>query len=205
MFVKSFRSAAALSVCLFLALGAAAQASITGVELGNSFQFAANSTNLLNFQSNAPGRPNQTAPHVLLVSSTANSITLDFFNNAPGQAFFEFRVDGQAPTGGTAHPIVGGDIIHSFSSSSPLGSFSTYGGISLAANTALPVQHTFTGVSNLVEVRLALGGEADWRFNWTAFELADAAVPEPATVAVWSLLGLCGSAVAWRARRRANG
>lgn len=31
---------------------------------------------------------------------------------------------------------------------------------------------------------------------------ADGVVPEPMTIAVWSVLGLCGSAFAWRAKRR---
>jgi hypothetical protein len=33
---------------------------------------------------------------------------------------------------------------------------------------------------------------------------ADGVVPEPHTIAVWSLLGLCGSSMAWRSRRQAN-
>ncbi len=38
--------------------------------------------------------------------------------------------------------------------------------------------------------------------TWDFEVQADGVVPEPMTIAVWSVLGLCGSAVAWRAKRR---
>jgi len=119
-----------------------------------------------------PGREGQIAPYVLFVSSTPTSVTLEFNNGAPGLAFFEIRRDGLG-TGTTNHPnplLTGLDTIHT-------------GGVSLASGI-LGVQRTYD-VSDMVEVRLALGGERDWDFNWTAFEVE--AVPEPAT---FTLLGV---------------
>ena len=171
-----------------LCSAAEAQAAIeTGTELGTPFQFAANSTNFLNYNQLTPGRVGQVAPYVVLSSATNNSVTLDFNNGAAGLAFFEIRIDGIA-TGVNPHPVVTGDTIHT-------------GGV--AVNSGVTgLLRSFTA-NSLVEVRLALGGERDWDFNWTAFPVeAEAAVPEPITLAVWGVLGLSGSVIAWRTKKK---
>ena len=82
--------------------------------------------------------------------STPGQITLYFSNLAAGFAFFEIRIDG-VPTGSTNHPVVIGDKIHT-------------GGVGVASGTT--TSNTFFANST-VDVRLALGGEADYRFDWT--------------------------------------
>ena len=173
-----------LSLASIVALcGTAAQAvpQTTGVELGTAVQFDANSTNALNFAQQAPGHIGQVAPFVFFVSNEAGKVTLEFNNEANGLAFFEIRID-NITTGATPHPIALGDTIHT-------------GGISVLASTS-PRIETFEA-NEMVEVRLALGGERDWDFNWTAFYVG---VPEPATMAIFGL-GLVGMGLATRRRR----
>ena len=168
-----------LAACAFaLGLAATAQAAlVTGDPQGNSFGWVPNSTNALNFAQQTPGRVGQEGPYVLFNSATAGSVTLDFFNPAAGLAFFEIRIDGVA-TGASAHPVVIGDTIHT-------------GGKAVATGTDLLAQ-VFTATS-FVDVRLALGGERDWDFDWTRFGVAAAAVPEPGTLAILGI-GLAGLA-----------
>ncbi len=170
---------------LALCLGLAAQshaAPITGDPVGNSFGWTPNSTNSLNYTLQVPGRVGQVAPYVLFSSNTAGSVILDFFNFGPGLAFFETRIDGIA-TGATNHPVVTGDTIHT-------------GGTALATQTQ-QLGKVFTAVS-FVDIRLALGGERDWDFDWVRFEVAPTGtVPVPATLGLM-LFGLLGLA----ARRR---
>lgn len=149
-----------------------AQASLTGQELPHG-TWIPNSTNDLNYNKLVPGREGQTAPFVLFESATTNSVTLNFNNGGPGLAFFEIRIDG-IQTGATAHPVVTGDTIHS-------------GGQNVASGI-LGILKTVPA-ANFVDVRLALGGERDWDFDWVRFNVAP--VPEPTTFVVWSLLGVC--------------
>ena len=175
----------ALAVCL--ALTAPAQAApITGDPLpANSFGWTPNSTNALNFAKETPGRVGQDAPYVLFVSNTTGSVTLDFFNGASGLAFFEVRIDDIA-TGLTPHPVVTGDTIHT-------------GGVGVASGV-LGFEQTFAA-TNYVDVRLALGGERDWDFDWVRFETAQATVPEPGTLAILGL-GLAGLGIIRRRKLR---
>jgi len=103
---------------------------------------------------------NRTAglPHVDQVSMGPGTVTLEFINATNSLAFFEYRIDG-VPVGSTAHPVVAGDVI--------------YPGVCVDGRAASicsagPVVRTFTATAT-VEVRLALGGERDWDFDWTEF------------------------------------
>lgn len=167
-----------------LGLTAASQAApITGDPLpANPFGWMPASTNALNFAKQVPLHIGQNAPYVLFVSNTAGSVTLDFVNLAPGLAFFETRIDDIA-TGATPHPVVIGDTIHT-------------GGTSVASGTS-SLQKTFTA-NDYVDIRLALGGERDWDFDWVRFQVAS--VPEPGTLAILGL-GLVGLAFVRRTKQ----
>lgn len=98
-------------------------------------------------------------PHVNLVEADLNSITLEFVNATNSLAYFEYRIDGEILTTGTAHPVVTGEFI--------------YPGVSVdgrGASAPVVVEREFEA-SATVEVRLALGGERDWDFDWVTFEV----------------------------------
>jgi hypothetical protein len=157
-------------------LSTSVQASvITGDVLPANPNWTPNSTNALNYASQTPGRVGQIAPFVLFDSADYGSVTLNFNNGAAGLAFFEIRIDG-VDTGSTPHPVVSGDTIHS-------------GGQSIASGLVNQIRN-FSATST-VDVRLALGGERDWDFNWVRFSVAP--VPEPTTFFVWSVLGVCAA------------
>ena len=163
-----------LGACaLSFGLAVAAQAApITGDPQINAFGWVPNSTNALNYAQQTPGRIGQLAPYVLFSSNTLGSVTLDFFNPATGLAFFETRID-DVETGLNPHPVVVGDTIHTGGTA-----------VSYAANQVLG--KTFVA-TNYVDIRLALGGERDWDFDWVRFEVAQAQVPEPGTMALAGL------------------
>lgn len=118
----------------------------------------------------------QGAPYVLFSSNTTGSVTLDFFNlGNNGLAFFETRIDG-IETGATPHPVVIGDTIHT-------------GGTSVATGSN-GLEKTFFA-NNYVDIRLALGGERDYDFDWVRFYVT-APVPDSGTTLAMLGLGLVG-------------
>ena len=121
-------------------------------------------------------------PYVLLFDdNTPGEITLEFVNKGPGLAFFEYRIDG-VQTGASAHPVVMNDTIHS--------------GIGISQGGANRVETFFA--NSTVDIRLALGGEEDYRFNWTRFDVAPAPLPASACGGI-ALFGLISAK-----RRRKN-
>lgn len=164
--LSTVMAACALSLC-FAAASQAAPVQTTGDLQGNTFGWVAPSTNALNAASQAPGHEGQHNPYVLFNTNAVGSVTLDFYNLAPGQAFFEIRKDDIA-TGTTGHFVVTGDKIH------------TGGNSVLTGTTEIGVVYT---VADFLDVRLALGGERDWDFDWVRFEVQSAnAVPLPGTL-----------------------
>ena len=180
--IKKLTAFSLIAVLGLLVSANASAVTITGdPSPANPFGWTPNSTNLLNYTLQTPTRVGQVAPFVLFVSNAPGQVTLSFSNGAAGLAFFEVRIDGVA-TGVNAHPVVSGDTIHT-------------GGQSISSGT-LGFEQTFFATST-VEIRLALGGERDWDFDWTSFAVG---VPEPAALALLGL-GLLGIGVA---RRRAR-
>ncbi len=177
-----FRALAGLA--LFSTLATSSFAVITGDPLPSG-SWVPNSTNALNYANQAPSRVGQGAPYVILNSTTVGSLILDFYNfGNNGLAFFETRIDGIA-TGANAHPVVVGDTIHT-------------GGTSVAKNTSVLAKQFFA--SNFVDIRLALGGERDYDFDWVRFEVQSAAVPDASSSLVLLSLGLIGIGLARRRR-----
>lgn len=185
------RTLFAIGIACALALGWAATAAAqdTGAPLPHG-AWEPNSTNALNFAKQVPGRVGQNAPYVLFDSNAPGTVTLDFYNPSVALAFFEYRIDG-APAGADPHPIVAGDTIHP--------------GQSVAAGNNSP-GITLTATQH-VDIRLALGGERDWDFDWVRFEV----LPQPAvqpvpTLSQGSLLlltALLAGVAAWRRKNMA--
>jgi hypothetical protein len=157
-----------MMLALLLALGMLAVPALADGDGTYSFP----STNELNREQQVPGRVGQPAPYVDLVTATPSSVTLQFVNPASGLAFFEHRIDGNPVTSGTAHPVVPGSFI--------------YPGTAVTSGNT--VTRTFEATEQ-VEIRLALGGERDWDFDWTPFEVADALTKEDCKKGGWRDLG----------------
>lgn len=183
---QSIRTVRALSALAFsLVLAASVQAApVTGDPLpAGPFVWndgGPKSTNALNYAEMTPGHVGGISPYVLFNSNTPSSVTLDFFNMAPGVEYFEYRIDG-VDTGTTPHEVVIGDKEHP--------------GVFLWSDTS--AVETFTA-SHYVDVRLALGGESDFRFDWTRFQVAS--VPDAGSTL--ALLGVGLAAIGLVRRRK---
>lgn len=118
----------------------------------NAYAFP--STNELNKARLVPGHEGQLAPYVEQASVGAGTTTLHFVGGYVGLACFEYRIDGVAKISGNPHPVVTGDYI--------------YPNFCVDAN--LTGNKTFTA-GHKVEIRLALGAERDWDFDWTTFSV----------------------------------
>ena len=151
------------------------------------------STNELNKTQQVPGRIGQAAPYVNLVDVGVGYVTLDFVNKHTNSlAYFEVRIDGEVKTSGTTHP-------------NPFVTDFIYPGVSVdTRGTSLPLTVTRTFNANeYIEVRLALGGERDWDFDWTRFDVLpipdttapDVEVTAPTTYLVSGIVEIRGSIV----------
>ena len=98
-------------------------------------------------------------PHVDVTKIGGGFVILNFVNPTNSLAFFEIRIDGESLTEGKAHPVVTGDFM--------------YPGVAAdGRGTAEPVSVSYKiKAKHMVEVRMALGGERDWDFDWTSFDV----------------------------------
>lgn len=97
-------------------------------------------------------------PHVRQAEVGQGYVVLEFVNPTKSRAFFEVRLDGKKiPRGqGDPHPVVLGDVM--------------YHGVDVwGTGTGEVVISERFDVRKKVEVRLALGGERDWDFDWVTF------------------------------------
>ena len=109
-------------------------------------------------------------PSVEEVETADCSVTLKFVNVTNSRAQFEYRIDGEADNQfpayfqefiGVDHPVVGGLVYPQITLDNRSSAVSP-----LVGTTTI---ETFA-VDSLIEVRLALGGERDWDFDWVSFE-----------------------------------
>jgi hypothetical protein len=99
-------------------------------------------------------------PHVNEVSKGPGTVTLEFVNPTGALAFFEYRIDGKRE-GTQRHPVVQGDVIHP--------GVCVEGDVDFAPPCEPDVIVRTFSAKATVEVRLALGDERDWDFDWTEF------------------------------------
>jgi hypothetical protein len=123
-------------------------------------------------------------------SNTSNPITFDFLASTTAFGVDLLTIGGT--TGPTTVTVFGSD------DSTVL---ATFPGVGLNSNPQTPVFFGYEDANGIGSIRFSLtaGGPA---FDNVTFGIA-AALPEPASLALWSILGLTGGIGAWR-RRRAN-
>lgn len=146
------------------AVAAGAFTSVASAQFGTGDTWP--STNELNRNKQVPGREGQDAPYVRVDSTGPGEVTLEFINDAPGLAFFEYRTDGEELEQGTPHPVVNSDGEWDPGGDPPRDVI--YPGV--AVNSGNSESETFDA-NWFVEVRLALGAERDWDFDWTQFDV----------------------------------
>jgi hypothetical protein len=120
-------------------------------------------------------------PHVNLVETGIGYVDLEFVNDTNSLAFFEYRIDGEVLTTGSAHPVVLGEFIYE--------GICVDGRATGAVCDGGPIVERIEAGST-VEVRLALGGERDWDFDWVTFVvLADATTQDDCRSGGWADYG----------------
>lgn len=148
----------------------------TGDVVESSASFHPASTNEDNAQRTVPDREGQDAPFVLFHDIDVGQVTLEFTNNTNSLAFFETRLDGET-VGTTPHPVVNTEFVHPTTGLVALLDDVIHPGVNLdGRGVAEPVTTTRTFYADeTVDVRLALGGERDWDFDWTTFYVPSSA------------------------------
>ncbi|MFN3188578.1 MAG: hypothetical protein ACK42D_03515 [Candidatus Paceibacteria bacterium] len=146
-----------------------------------------------NFPSTNSENRDANRPHVNFVSATPDSITLEFRNDTNSQAFFEIRTDGVVAD--SSRPLhynpckIGNEPLNSACNGLRyLSEDERYyaGGVSVDNRTNQGAAATSTVVmtfsaTDTIEVRLALGGERSWDFNWVQFDVTEPPAPKPQT------------------------
>jgi hypothetical protein len=135
-----------------------AAAALATVAVGVALIMGAGPAAAYDFPSTNDANRDAGRPHVNLVETGPGAVTLEFVNETNSLAYFEYRIDGTT-VGSDPHPVVTGDVVHPGV---------CVDGRTPAACSAGPVVETFSATT-VVEVRLALGGERDWDFDWTSF------------------------------------
>lgn len=116
------------------------------------FAYTFPSTNELN-------KNTEVRPYVEAIETGIGYVKFNFVNNHTNSlAYFEYKIDGNEKTSGTVHPVTG-DFIY------PGVSVDTRG-----TSTTKTVERVLNAQDS-IEIRLALGGERDWDFDWTKFEV----------------------------------
>lgn len=98
-------------------------------------------------------------PYVEAIETGIGYVKFNFVNNhTKSLAYFEYKIDGNEKTSGTVHPVTG-DFI--------------YPGVSVdtRGTSATKTVEKVLNAQDSIEIRLALGGERDWDFDWTKFEV----------------------------------
>ena len=133
-------------------------------------------------------------PHVNEVATGPGTVTLEFVNPTNSLAFFEYRIDGVVQPTGSPHPVVTGDVI--------------YPGICVDSRVGGPATGCVAGsidvtfaAAEVVEVRLALGGERDWDFDWTPFPV-DPITKDSCKKGGWEALGFANQGQCIKAAKR---
>jgi hypothetical protein len=184
-----YKITAAVIVAAFalFAFAPAQAVPLTGVPTGGStwpagspYFGSPNSTNADNYNATAPGISGQ-GPYVLFQSNGPGQVTLLFDNPVGYIEYFEYRIDGITPPGLPANPITGDG---------------EYPGYGLTGSSA---SHTLFA-NSMVEVRLSLGAENHWDFDWTAFAVQPTPLPAalPLFASGLGAIGLLG----WRRKRK---
>lgn len=123
------------------------------------------------FPSTNEDNRNNGHPHVNQIGVGVGRVTLEFVNDTNSLVTFEYRIDGVVLTSGNSHPVVTGDFIYPNicvdNRPSPAPNC-------IASNSEI---RTFFATEK-VEVRLALGGQRDWDFDWTTFFVLQDKEPE---------------------------
>jgi hypothetical protein len=141
-------------------------------EISENRSFSPASTNELNEAKQVPTREGQDAPHVVWEAIEVGEITLMFVNHTNSLAFFEYRIDG-VTVGSTPHPVVNTGFAHPTTGLVAEYDDVIHPGVSVDGRgipDPVVVSRTFAA-NQTVEIRLALGGERDWDFDWTLFHV----------------------------------
>ncbi len=139
-----------------------------------SSAYAFPSTNEANYQNGHP--------HVVFTDVDVGQVTFTFVNETNSLAFFEVRIDGEVLTSGNAHDVITGDFVY------PGVCVDNRAGTTVCGGQQSSKTMTFAA-GQTVDVRLALGGERDWDFDWTRFYVLSLENKDQCRDGAWEALG----------------